>query len=95
MPVSSLEATPNTRLFDLWLEQHMFRRQARGEGWSAGRRHEFILSDGGGFFSERHLGLAVDHRRRHAERRSGLSAATPGVRVAVTPNDKVQLLVGV
>ena len=24
MPVSSLEATPNTRLFELWLEQHMF-----------------------------------------------------------------------
>jgi porin len=31
MPVSNLEATPATRLFELWLEQHM----PRGEVWSA------------------------------------------------------------
>ena len=74
MPVSSLEATDATRLFELWFEQTIIKdklsvriRAARGRRGVHPQRWRRL-------FHQRHLGLAVDHRRRPAERRPGLSS---------------------
>ena len=74
MPVSNLEATDATRLFEMWFEQHLFNDKLAIRFGQLAADAEFLISEGGGFFPERHLGLAVDHRRRSAERRPGLSA---------------------
>ena len=74
MPVSNLEATPATRLNELWLEQHMFNDKLAVKVWPARRRRRVHDHRRRRLLLERHLGLAVDHGLRHAERRSGLSA---------------------
>ena len=74
MPVSNLEATPATRLDELWLEQHLYGDKLAVKFGQIAADTEFIISQGGTVLFERHLGLAVDRRRRSAGRRSGLSA---------------------
>ncbi len=74
MPVSSLEATPATRLDELWFEQTMFNKKLAVKIGQLAADTEFLIGDGGTNFLNAHLGLAVDHRCRSAERRPGLSA---------------------
>ena len=95
MPVSNLEATDATRLFEIWFEQHLFNDKVTVKIGQLAADAEFLISEGGGYLLERHLGLAFDHRSRPAERRARLSLATPGVRVAINPNEKLGLMVGV
>lgn len=47
MPVSSLEATPATRLEDLWLEQHLLNDRLTVRFGQLRAGTEFILSQGG------------------------------------------------
>jgi porin len=95
MPVSSLEATPNTRLFELWLEQHMFGDKLAVKVGQLAADTEFILSEGGGFFLNGTWGWPSITAADLPSGGPAYPLATPGVRVAVTPNDKFQLLVGV
>ena len=85
-------ATPSTRLDELWLEQHLFNDKLAIRVGQLASDTEFVLSEGGLFFLnstwEWLSSIAFDLP-------SGGPAypfATPGVRVAVTPNDKFQLL---
>lgn len=95
MPVSNLEATDATRLDEMYLEQHLFGDKLAIKVGQLAADTEFILSEGGGWFLNGTWGwpsLAA------ADLPSGGPAyplATPGVRVAVTPNDKASLLIGV
>ncbi len=50
MPVSNLEATPATRLFELWFEQHMFDDKLAVKVGQLAADAEFVISEGGGFF---------------------------------------------
>ena len=95
MPVSSLEATPNTRLFELWLEQHMFGDKLAVKVGQLAADTEFILSEGGGFFLNGTWGWPSITAADLPSGGPAYPLATPGVRVAVTPSDKFQLLVGV
>ena len=94
MPVSSLEATPNTRMFELWLEQHMFGDKLAVKVGQLAADTEFILSEGGGFFLNGTWGWPSITAADLPSGGPAYPLATPGVRVAVTPNDKFQLLVG-
>ena len=95
MPVSSLEATNATRLFELWLEQHMFNDKLAVKVGQLAADTEFILSEGGGFFLNGTWGWPSITAADMPSGGPAYPLATPGVRVAVTPNDKMQLLVGV
>jgi porin len=95
MPVSSLEATPNTRLFELWVEQHMFDDKLAVKVGQLAADTEFILSEGGGFFLNGTWGWPSITAADMPSGGPAYPLATPGVRVAVTPSDKLQLLVGV
>ena len=77
MPVSNLEATPATRLDEMYLEQHLFNDRLRIKIGQLAADTEFILWRRLLILLERHLGLAVDRRRRSAERRPSLSAGDP------------------
>ena len=46
MPVSSLEATPATRLDELWFEQHMFNDKIAVKVGQLAADTEFIISQG-------------------------------------------------
>ena len=74
MPVSFIEATPSTRLFEMWFEQKLLDDKLSIRFGQIAADSEFILSDGGGAFINGNLGLAVDHRGKPARRRSRLSA---------------------
>jgi porin len=95
MPVSSLEATPATRLFEMWFEQHMLEDKLAVRVGQLAADSEFILSEGGGFFLNGTWGWPSITAADMPSGGPAYPLATPGVRVAVTPNDKLQLLVGV
>lgn len=46
MPVSNLEATDATRLFELWLEQHLFNDKLAVKFGQLAADAEFIISEG-------------------------------------------------
>jgi porin len=95
MPVSSLEATPATRLFELWLEQHMFGDKLAVKVGQLAADTEFILSEGGGFFLNGTWGWPSITAADLPSGGPAYPLATPGLRVAITPNDAATLLIGV
>ncbi len=94
MPVSNLEADPATSLDELWLEQHMFGDKLAVKIGQLAADTEFILSEGGGFFLNGTWGWPSITAADLPGGGPAYPLATPGVRVAVTPNDKFQLLIG-
>ena len=50
MPVSSFEAEPSTRLFELWLEQHLFNDTVAVKFGQLAADAEFFFAEGGGNF---------------------------------------------
>src|SRR5262245_15888601 len=94
MPVSNLEATPATRLFELWIEQQVLSDKLAVELGQLAADAEFIISEGGGFFLNGTWGWPSITASDLPSGGPAYPLATPGVRVAVTPNDKFQLLVG-
>ncbi|HET7851136.1 MAG TPA: carbohydrate porin, partial [Methyloceanibacter sp.] len=94
MPVSNLEATPATRLFELWLEQHMFGDKLAVKFGQLAADAEFVISEGGGFFLNGTWGWPSITAADLPSGGPAYPLATPGVRVALTPNDNFQLLVG-
>ena len=96
MPVSSLEATPQHPSVRAVARAAYVRRQARGQGSvSSPPTRSSSLSEGGGFFLNGTWGWPSITAADMPSGGPAYPLATPGVRVAVTPNDKFQLLVGV
>jgi porin len=95
MPVSYLEATPATRLNELWLEQHMFNDKLAVRFGQLAADADFVITEGGGFFLNGTWGWAAIMASDMPSGGPAYPLATPGVRVAVTPNDNFQLLAGV
>jgi porin len=95
MPVSNLEATPATRLFELWFEQHMFNDKVTVRFGQLAADSEFIISDGGTNFLNGTWGWPSITAADLPSGGPAYPLATPGVRVAINPNDKLGLMVGV
>ena len=95
MPVSNLEATDATRLFELWFEQHLFDDKLAVKVGQLAADAEFIISEGGGYFLNGTWGWPSITAADLPSGGPAYPLATPGVRVAVTPNDRTALLVGV
>jgi porin len=95
MPVSSLEALPATRLFELWLEQHMFNDNLRVRVGQLAADTEFILSEGGGFFLNGTWGWPSITASDMPGGGPAYPLATPGVRIAIMPEKPASLMIGV
>jgi porin len=95
MPVSSLEATDATRLFELWFEQHLFNDKLAVKVGQLAADAEFIISEGGGWFLNGTWGWPSIAAADLPSGGPAYPLATPGVRVAITPNDKLTLMIGV
>jgi len=95
MPVTSLEATDATRLFELWFEQTIIKDKLSVRFGQLAADEEFILSDGGGFFINGTWGWPSITAADLPSGGPAYPLATPGVRVAINPNEKMGLLVGV
>jgi porin len=95
MPVSFIEATPATRLFELWLEQKLLGDTLSIRFGQLAADSEFILSDGGGAFINGTWGWPSITAANLPQGGPAYPLATPGVRVAFTPNDQLTLMAAV
>jgi porin len=95
MPVSNLEATDATRLFELWFEQTLIKDKLKVKFGQLAADAEFVISEGGGYFLNGTWGWPSITAADLPSGGPAYPLATPGVRVAVTPNNKMALLVGV
>ncbi len=95
MPVSNLEATDATRLFELWFEQTMFNEKVAVRFGQLAADAEFIISEGGGFFLNGTWGWPSITAADLPSGGPAYPLATPGVRVAVNPNDKFGFMIAV
>jgi porin len=93
--VSSYEALPSTRLSELWLEQHMFNDHLTVRVGQLTADTEFLLSSGGSNFLDSTWGWATLPSNDLPGGGPSYPLATPGVRVALKPNDKWSLMLGV
>jgi porin len=95
MPVSNLEATDATRLFELWFEQTMFNEKVAVRFGQLAADAEFIISEGGGNFLNGTWGWPSITAADLPSGGPAYPLATPGVRVAINPNEKLGLMIGV
>ncbi|MGH6866159.1 MAG: carbohydrate porin [Methyloceanibacter sp.] len=95
MPVTSLEAVDATRLFEMWFEQTMFNETVSVKVGQLAADAEFILSEGGGYFINGTWGWPSITAADLPNGGPAYPLATPGVRVAVMPSDKISLMVGI
>jgi porin len=93
--VSNYEALPSTRLSELWLEQHMFDDRLTIRVGQLTADTEFLLSSGGSNFLDSTWGWATLPSTNLPGGGPSYPLATPGVRVALKPNDKWSLMLGV
>ena len=95
MLVSNLEATPATRLFELWVEQHMFNDVLAVKVGELAADQEFILSNSYTFFLNSTWGWPSIADNDLPGGGPAYPLATPGVRAAIRPNDEFKLMIGV
>jgi porin len=93
--VSNYQALPSTRLSELWLEQHMFNDHLTVRVGQLTADTEFLLSSGGSHFLDSTWGWATLPSFDLPGAGPSFPLATPGVRVALKPNDKWSLMLGV
>ena len=93
--VSNYEALPSTRLSELWLEQHMFNDHLTVRVGQLTADTEFLLSSGGSNFLDSTWGWATLPTSDLPGGGPSYPLATPGMRVALKPNDKWSLMLGV
>ncbi|MBC8021405.1 MAG: carbohydrate porin [Methyloceanibacter sp.] len=95
MPVSNLEATDATRLFELWFQQTMFNEKLSVRIGQLAADEEFVTSDGGGYFLNGTWGWPSITAADLPSGGPAYPLATPGVRVAINPNERLGLMIGV
>ena len=94
--VSNIEATPSTRLFDLWFEQALFddKLAIRIGQLRVDYSGEFLSVGPGGIFISANYGWPSFTANNLPAGGPTFPLASPGVRVKVSPNDKMTLLLG-
>ena len=95
MPVTSFEALPATRLFELWLEQHLFNDTVSVKVGQLAADAEFFFAEGGGYFINGTWGWAPIAAENNPGGGPAYPLATPGVRVALAPTEQTNLKIGV
>ena len=93
--VSNYEALPSTRLSELWLEQHLFNDRLTVRIGQLTADTEFLLSSGGSHFLDSTWGWATLPSLNLPGSGPSYPLSSPGVRVALKPNDKWSLILGV
>src|SRR5262245_8320922 len=93
--VSNYEALPSTRLSELWLEQHLFDDRVTIRVGQLTADTEFLLSSGGSNFLDSTWGWATLPSFDLPGGGPSYPLATPGVRVALKPSDKLSVKFGV
>lgn len=90
MTVSGIEAPPSTRLFNLWIEQKLGQDvNVRVGQFTAAQ--EFLVSQYGTLFVNSTFGWPVLPAQDLPSGGPAYPEATPGVRLAYTPNDRITL----
>ena len=95
MPVTSFEALPSTRLFEIWVEQHMFNDTVSVKVGQLAADEEFFAADGGGYFINGTWGWAPIAAENNPNGGPAYPLATAGVRVAVTPTENTSAMLGI
>jgi porin len=95
MPVSSFEAEPATRLFELWFEQYLFNDTVSVKIGQLAADAEFFIAEGGGYFLNGTWGWAPIAAENNPNGGPAYPLATPGVRVGLTPTENTYALIGV
>ena len=93
MPISNLEATPATRLFEMWFEQKLFDDRVAVRFGQMAADAEFIISEGGGYFLNGTWGWPSISAEALPSGGPAYPLATPGVRVAINPSERYGLMV--
>jgi porin len=93
MPVSDLEATPATRLFELWVQQQLFDDRLAVKVGQLAADATYVL--GGGVFLNGTWGWPSIIAVNLPGGGPAYPLATPGVHIVGTPNDRFTLQVGV
>jgi len=95
MPVSFIEALPATRLLEMFFDQKLFNDKVSIRFGQQAVDSEFILSEGGGAFLNATWGWSSISAADTPNGGPAYPLSTPGVRIAVNPNDNFGLMVGV
>ena len=93
--VTNAEAYPSMRLFELWFEQKLFQDRLAIKFGQVAADTEFFLADGGGNFVNSTFGWTAISSDNIPVGGPIYPIATPGVRVAYEPNDRLKLMAGV
>lgn len=93
--VSNYEALPSTRLSELWLEQHMLNDHLTVRVGQFAADTEFLISSGGSKFLDSTWSWATLPSSDLPGSGPSYPLATPGVRVAIKPNDNWSFMLGV
>lgn len=96
-PLSNIEATPSTRLFDLWFEQSAFddKIALRFGQLRVDYNGEFLSVAPGGIFLSANFGWASFTGNNLPSGGTTYPLAAPGARLKFAPNDRLTLLFGV
>ncbi len=93
MPVSDLEATPATRLFELWVQQHLFDDRLAIKLGQLAADATYVL--GGGVFLNGTWGWPSIMAINLPGGGPAYPLATPGVHAVLSPNNQLTLQVGI
>lgn len=93
-PVSFIEATPATRLFELWLEQSLIEGKVSVRFGQLAADSEFLTSEGGGAFINGTFGWPTITASNLPDGGPAYPLATPGVRIKVSPDERLTFLAG-
>jgi porin len=93
--ISNYEALPSTRLSELWLEQHLFHDHVAIRVGQLTADTEFLLSAGASNFLDATWTWATLPASDLPGGGPAYPLSTPGVRVALKPNDSWSLMLGV
>jgi porin len=92
MPISNIEATPATRLFEAWLQQEAFGGKASLRFGQLAADQEFITTSWGGLFINGTFGWPTITAANLPNGGPAYPLATPGVRLKVDPTANISLL---
>ena len=92
--VSNIEASPSTRLFELWFEQKLLDNKLSVRFGQLAADAEFFIAEGGGNFINSTFGWTTISSDNIPVGGPIYPIATPGVRVSFEPNDNLKIMAG-
>ena len=93
--VSNIEALPNTRLYEAWVEQKLMDNKLGVKFGQLAADTEFVTSNYAGLFINGTFGWPTIHATNLPSGGPAYPLATPGVRIGLYPTDNLSFLVGV